>query len=275
MTERASASCAKAASPGAEPQHRRRTRCRPQSGWCRASPAPSAGRTDRGRDASELDRKRAALTQLPADEFPYIRELAEDMLHCDDMPAYYAFGIDVFVAGVRSMLARCCSPPAADRRGDRHNQAHEPTSRQSARPAHQAARGPGRRAAGRRERPGHGRRRRTRRPRPRGPPWPRARWPAGAPSRPTPTPAPATTAAWMRCAARGGRARSGPVGPRAEPRVLAGAARPGPGGCRHRRGGRGRPLQPAPGRQRPGSRRRTRLTRFAPFSAAKRASQRH
>jgi hypothetical protein len=29
--------------------------------------------------------------------------MADYMLHCDDMPAYYAFGIEVFVAGVRAM----------------------------------------------------------------------------------------------------------------------------------------------------------------------------
>jgi TetR/AcrR family transcriptional regulator, tetracycline repressor protein len=69
-----------------------------------SEPGAEPGRT--AEDVTEqLDRKRAALTQLPADEYPYIREMAEYMLHCDDMPAYYAFGIDVFVAGVRSMLA--------------------------------------------------------------------------------------------------------------------------------------------------------------------------
>jgi TetR/AcrR family tetracycline transcriptional repressor len=62
-----------------------------------------------GRSAEDvralLEQKRAGLELLPADEFPYIREMAEYMLHCDDMPAYYAFGIDVFVAGARTMLA--------------------------------------------------------------------------------------------------------------------------------------------------------------------------
>jgi len=49
--------------------------------------------------------KRAYLETLPAADYPYIRELADDLLDCDDTAAYYAFGIDVFVAGARSMLS--------------------------------------------------------------------------------------------------------------------------------------------------------------------------
>jgi AcrR family transcriptional regulator len=49
--------------------------------------------------------KRAALEALPADEYPYIRELADDLLDCDDTGAYYEFGVEVFVAGARSILA--------------------------------------------------------------------------------------------------------------------------------------------------------------------------
>jgi AcrR family transcriptional regulator len=69
-----------------------------------SEPGAEPGRTAED-VAEQLERKRAGLIQLPADEFPYIREMADFMLHCDDMPAYYAFGIDVFVAGVRTMLA--------------------------------------------------------------------------------------------------------------------------------------------------------------------------
>jgi AcrR family transcriptional regulator len=76
-----------------------------------SEPGAEPGRT--AEDVTEqLDRKRAGLTQLPAEEYPYIREMAEYMLHCDDMPAYYAFGIDVFVAGVRSMLAELEPAPS-------------------------------------------------------------------------------------------------------------------------------------------------------------------
>ena len=51
-----------------------------------------------------LAEKRAALEQLPADEFPYIREMAGDMLHCDDIDSYYAFNVGLFVAGARATL---------------------------------------------------------------------------------------------------------------------------------------------------------------------------
>jgi AcrR family transcriptional regulator len=67
-----------------------------------SEPGAEPGRTAED-VAEELERKRAGLVQLPADEFPYIREMADYMLHCDDMPAYYAFGVEVFVAGVRAM----------------------------------------------------------------------------------------------------------------------------------------------------------------------------
>ena len=83
----------------------------------------------------------------------------------------------------------------------------DPLARQPAHPAHPAARGSGERARSPRgDDPaavaaalpdlvaGLGRR------------WPRPRWPAAARSRATPTPAPATTAGWTRCAAPAGRA---------------------------------------------------------------------
>lgn len=53
--------------------------------------------------------KRAYLETLPADDYPYIRELADDLVQCDDTGAYYDFGIDVFVAGARSMLVEATS----------------------------------------------------------------------------------------------------------------------------------------------------------------------
>jgi TetR/AcrR family transcriptional regulator, tetracycline repressor protein len=55
--------------------------------------------------AERLAQKRAGLETLPAEDYPYIRELADDLLDCDDPAAYYAFGIDVFIAGARSMLS--------------------------------------------------------------------------------------------------------------------------------------------------------------------------
>jgi TetR/AcrR family tetracycline transcriptional repressor len=56
--------------------------------------------------SEQLAAKRAGLLALPAEQFPYIREMADEMLHCDDMPGYYAFGVDVFVAGARATLNR-------------------------------------------------------------------------------------------------------------------------------------------------------------------------
>jgi TetR/AcrR family tetracycline transcriptional repressor len=52
-----------------------------------------------------LAAKRAALEALPADDFPYIREMAGDMLYCDDVDEYYDFNVDFFVAGARATLA--------------------------------------------------------------------------------------------------------------------------------------------------------------------------
>lgn len=69
-----------------------------------AEPGAEVGRTEDALEA-ELANKRAGLQQLPADQFPYIREMAEDLLHCDDMDAYYRLGIDLFVSGARELLA--------------------------------------------------------------------------------------------------------------------------------------------------------------------------
>jgi TetR/AcrR family tetracycline transcriptional repressor len=65
-----------------------------------AEPGVSAEEQSAKRDA-----KRAGLAVLPADQFPYIHEMADEMLQCDDIDAYYAFGADVFVAGARARLA--------------------------------------------------------------------------------------------------------------------------------------------------------------------------
>ncbi len=52
-----------------------------------------------------LAQKRARLTELPAEQYPYIREMADDLLQCDDLPAFYAFGVRLFVDGARASLA--------------------------------------------------------------------------------------------------------------------------------------------------------------------------
>ncbi|MBN9621204.1 MAG: TetR family transcriptional regulator, partial [Actinobacteria bacterium] len=62
-----------------------------------------------GRSAEDvalaLKEKRESLELLPIEQFPYIREMAPDLLHCDDIDAYYDFNVDLFVAGARATLA--------------------------------------------------------------------------------------------------------------------------------------------------------------------------
>src|SRR3954453_7085083 len=55
--------------------------------------------------AARLAAKRAAVEQLPADDFPYLREMADDMFSCDDPEAFYEFNVRLFVAGARATLA--------------------------------------------------------------------------------------------------------------------------------------------------------------------------
>jgi AcrR family transcriptional regulator len=78
-----------------------------------AEPGAEPGRSAEDVEAM-LAQKRAGLELLPIDEYPYIREMADDMLFCDDMSDYYGFGIDVFVAGARAMLGD--AEPAPRRR---------------------------------------------------------------------------------------------------------------------------------------------------------------
>jgi AcrR family transcriptional regulator len=68
-----------------------------------AEPGAEPGRSEQ-EQAATLTVKRAGLAALPADRFPYVREAAEELLHCDDMQVYYDFGIDLFVAGARATL---------------------------------------------------------------------------------------------------------------------------------------------------------------------------
>jgi AcrR family transcriptional regulator len=50
-----------------------------------------------------LETKRTALKALPADRFPHLIEAADAMTNCEDVDGYYAFGVDMFVSGVREM----------------------------------------------------------------------------------------------------------------------------------------------------------------------------
>src|SRR5579875_1290868 len=63
-------------------------------------PGAEPGTTTEEAEA-RLDAKRAALRRLPADRYPYIREMAEDMLECKDSDGYYDFGVALFVSGTR------------------------------------------------------------------------------------------------------------------------------------------------------------------------------
>jgi TetR/AcrR family tetracycline transcriptional repressor len=47
--------------------------------------------------------KRAALSALPADRFPHLVECAAALTDCPDENAYYAAGIDLFMAGVSTV----------------------------------------------------------------------------------------------------------------------------------------------------------------------------
>lgn len=56
--------------------------------------------------AARTEAKRAALTALSADEFPNLVACADALIACDDEQAYYASGIEVYVAGVQHLAAR-------------------------------------------------------------------------------------------------------------------------------------------------------------------------
>jgi TetR/AcrR family transcriptional regulator, tetracycline repressor protein len=60
--------------------------------------------------ASERDAvlvaKRAALKGLPLQRYPRLVEAAEALTDCDDVDAYFSFGVEMFVAGVRSLHRR-------------------------------------------------------------------------------------------------------------------------------------------------------------------------
>ena len=52
------------------------------------------------------ERKQAALAALPGERFPQLVQCSVAMFECDDPEAYYADGIDMFLAGVRALAAR-------------------------------------------------------------------------------------------------------------------------------------------------------------------------
>lgn len=57
-----------------------------------------------GHHAEEQERKaHAALLALPSDRYPHVIEAAVPLSRCDDPDRYYAFGIDLLMAGIRAM----------------------------------------------------------------------------------------------------------------------------------------------------------------------------
>jgi len=53
-----------------------------------------------------LAEKRANIERLPADRYPHIREAAEPLTNCDDVPAYYSFGVDLYIEGALALMRK-------------------------------------------------------------------------------------------------------------------------------------------------------------------------
>ena len=53
--------------------------------------------------AAVLAHKRAAMLALPADRFPQLIDCADALIDCPDENAYYADGIDLYLAGVTAL----------------------------------------------------------------------------------------------------------------------------------------------------------------------------
>lgn len=50
--------------------------------------------------------KRATIAQLPAQAYPHVRESIDVLMGCDDVDGYFAYGTELFVAGVVALHAR-------------------------------------------------------------------------------------------------------------------------------------------------------------------------
>jgi TetR/AcrR family transcriptional regulator, tetracycline repressor protein len=53
-----------------------------------------------------LAEKRAHIEGLPADLYPHVRSAAVTLTDCDDVPAYYGFGVDLYIEGAQALLRR-------------------------------------------------------------------------------------------------------------------------------------------------------------------------
>ena len=69
-----------------------------------AEPGAEPGVTPEERER-RLAEKRRNIERLPADRYPRVREMVDALLDCDDLQEYYDYGIAVFVAGARTLLA--------------------------------------------------------------------------------------------------------------------------------------------------------------------------
>ena len=55
--------------------------------------------------AAVIEAKRAAMAALPRDRYPHILECLDCLTATDDDDAYYRFGVDLYVSGVRALHA--------------------------------------------------------------------------------------------------------------------------------------------------------------------------
>jgi TetR/AcrR family transcriptional regulator, tetracycline repressor protein len=53
-----------------------------------------------------LAEKRAHVERLPADRYPHIVAAAEPLTNCDDVPAYYSFGVDLYIEGALALMRK-------------------------------------------------------------------------------------------------------------------------------------------------------------------------
>jgi AcrR family transcriptional regulator len=53
-----------------------------------------------------LAAKRAHVANLPEDQYPHVRAAAVPLTDCDDEPAYYAFGVDLYIEGAQALLRK-------------------------------------------------------------------------------------------------------------------------------------------------------------------------
>lgn len=67
-------------------------------------PGRAFGETDEQREATRAH-KREQMAALPADRYPRLREVSEDLLACDDEDGYYRLGVDLYVNGVAQLAS--------------------------------------------------------------------------------------------------------------------------------------------------------------------------